>query len=38
MDIEKNKRLYIIMATVGILLLIPLVTMQFTDENWLGTF
>jgi len=31
----KNKRLKIILATAGILLLIPLIAMQFTNEvNW----
>lgn len=33
----KNKRLMIILAVVGLLLLIPLVAMQFTNEvNWSG--
>lgn len=33
----KNKRLMIILAVVGILLLVPLVAMQFTTEvNWSG--
>jgi ABC-type cobalt transport system substrate-binding protein len=31
----KNKRLYIILALIGIILLIPLVAMQFTEAvNW----
>jgi hypothetical protein len=31
----KNKRLIIILSVVGILLLIPLIAMQFTNEvNW----
>jgi uncharacterized membrane protein len=31
----KNKRLYIILAVIGIILLIPLVAMQFTEAvNW----
>jgi len=36
----KNKRLIIILATVSILLIIPLIAMQFSDEvNWtLGDF
>ena len=34
----KNKRLVIIFTTVAILLLIPLIAMQFTDEiTWTGT-
>jgi peptidoglycan/LPS O-acetylase OafA/YrhL len=33
----RNKRLLIILAAVGLLLLIPLVAMQFTNEvNWSG--
>jgi len=33
--IMQNKRLFIIMLTSAILLLIPLIAMQFTDEvNW----
>jgi hypothetical protein len=33
----KNKRLMIILAVVGLLLLVPLVAMQFTNEvNWSG--
>lgn len=34
----KNKRLIIILSLVGILLLIPLIAMQFTDEvKWSGS-
>lgn len=34
----KNKRWMIILAVVGVLLLIPLVAMQFTNEvNWSGS-
>jgi hypothetical protein len=33
--IMQNKRLFIIVLTVALLLLIPLIAMQFTDEvNW----
>jgi D-alanyl-lipoteichoic acid acyltransferase DltB (MBOAT superfamily) len=33
----KNKRLIIILAVVGVLLLIPLIAMQFTNEvHWSG--
>ena len=31
----KNKKLYIILAVLGIILIIPLIAMQFTEEvNW----
>ena len=34
----KNKRLIIILSVIGVLLLIPLVAMQFTDEvYWTGS-
>ena len=35
-----HKRLYIILAIIGVLLLLPLIAMQFTDEvNWgIGDF
>jgi len=34
----KNKRLIIILSVVGVLLLVPLVAMQFTNEvNWTGS-
>ena len=31
----KNKRIIIILSTIGVLLMIPLITMQFSEEvNW----